>query len=106
MLFFHPQIFFQLGLDFLAGLVRHIIVVTGEETRPWGNHYNGADLSPVFFTGGSVIKVHAGISFLGNDLALTNTGNRDGKSEPAALILEYCRGGCLDRDTQQQAYCQ
>ena len=50
--------------------------------------------------------IHAGISFLGNDLALTNTGNRDGKSEPTALILEYCRGGCLDRDTQQQAYCQ
>jgi len=69
--------------------------VTGEETRPWGNHYNGADLSPVFFTGGSVIKVHAGISFLGNDLALTNTGNRDGKSEPAALNTGILQGRLL-----------
>ena len=80
--------------------------MSGEEIRPWGNHYNGADLSPVFFTGGSVIEVHAGIGFLGNDLALTNTGNRYGKFEPAALILEYCRGGCLGRNAQQQAYCQ
>lgn len=69
-------------------LVRHIIVVSGEESGPRGNHYNGADLSSVFFTGGSVIKTHAGIGFLGNDLALTNAGNRDGKSKLAALILE------------------
>ena len=53
-----------------------------------------------------MIKVHAGIGFLGDDFALTNAGNRDGKSKLAALILEYCRGGCLGRDTQQQAYCQ
>ena len=62
--------------------------MSGEESGPWGNHYNGADFSPVFFTGGSVIEVHAGIGFLGNDLDLTNAGNRDGKSKLAALILE------------------
>ena len=51
-----------------------------------------------------MIKVHAGIGFLGNDLALTNAGNRDRKSEPVALILEYCRGGCLDRKLRSVSF--
>jgi hypothetical protein len=33
MLFFHPQIFFQLGLDFLAGLQRRKIYTFYSENR-------------------------------------------------------------------------
>ena len=32
MLFFHPQIFFQLGLDFLAGLQRLFVIISTEHS--------------------------------------------------------------------------